>query len=538
MRKVRELAILILLTSPLLTIGQSKVKYSAEGTMQVLKIDGEKVQRLTDNVIFTQKTTTIYCDSAYFYRKRNAMEAFGKVRIVDDSVNITARRLYYDGNSRKAELRNNVVYTKGFQELTTNNLDYNMDTEVSYYFGGGNLKDTTNNLISKTGYYYAKQKYATFETDVVLEAPDYTLKSQRLRYNTVTKVATTPGKTEIITSNQETTLFADGGEFRTEIDQSIFEDGQVETPNNILEGDDLFFDQAKKYYKAEGNVKLIAKDKDVIITGDEGYNDDVREFSKVYGKPVMRKIMKNDTMYLAADTLVYIESNIDSVKRILAYNNVKIFKKNLQGYADSAAYFLADSMIHLYVKPIMWSNNNQIEADTIKIQIADSTIHQMFLRRNAFLTSEDTIKNHNQIKGRNMTAYFDRGNIDEVDVNGNGEVIYYALAEGDSILMGMNRILCSNLKLRFEGRNLKNISAYVQPEAKFIPPHELTEDVQKLPGFNWQGPERPSLQDVLNNTPRNSKKENETPFKTPPNKTLEGLERSKNVKNIKGSGNQ
>lgn len=471
--------------------------------MEVFKRKGEKVTRLIDRVVFTQKTTTIYCDSAFFYRKTNSMEAFGRVRIVDDSVTITSRELYYDGNARQAKLRINVVYTKGSNRLTTDNLDYDMDAEISHYFGGGKLQDSTNTLTSKIGYFHAKEHYADFKNNVVLIAPDYTLKSNDLHYNTRTKVATTPGKTEIITENGETTLYADGGEFRTQMDQSLFVAGQVETPNNYLEGDDLFFDQKTKYYKAIGHVKLIAKEKDVIITGDEGYNDEARQLSKIYGNPVMKRIMDKDTLYISADTLVYIESNIDSLKRILAYSNVKLFKTNLQGLSDSASYFLADSLIYMYRDPILWSDNSQVEGDTLRIEIQKGTIHKMYLRRNAFLSSQDTVLNFNQIKGRNMTALFLKGKIHEVDVNGNGEVIYYALAEGDSITMGLNRILCSNLKLRFDKKTIRNISAYVKPEARFIPPHEFTAAIQKLDGFAWRGEIRPTLEQVLDGNSAN-----------------------------------
>lgn len=484
---------------PSIAIGQDKVQYKASGAMDVFKRDGEKIQRLVENVVFVQKGTTIYCDSAFFYKKRNSMEAFGRVRIVDDSVTITSRKLFYNGNTRQAELRGNVIYRKGFTKLFTDNLDYDMEAEISHYFGGGKLKDTTNTLTSQTAYFYAKQHYATFKTDVVLVAPQYVLKSNDLHYNTKTKIATTPSETEI-TTEDGTKLDADGGEFRTVEDQSLFVDGQVETPNNFLEGDDLFFDQLKKYYKAEGHVKLIAKNKDIIIIGDEGYNDKKNGISKIYGNPVMKRIMKEDTFYIAADTLVFIESEFDSLKRILAYSHVKIFKANMQGLSDSLAYHLSDSLIYMYEDPILWNKNNQIEGDTIRMEIADNTIKRMFLRKNSFMSSKDTIQNFNQIKGRHMTANFIDGNIDNVDVMGNGEVIYYALARGDSILMGMNRILCSNLKLQFKDNSLNNIRAYIKPEARFIPPHELTPEVQKLEGFVWREEERPSREEVLGKT--------------------------------------
>ncbi|MEQ9007010.1 MAG: OstA-like protein, partial [Ekhidna sp.] len=326
--------------------------------------NGEKIRRLIGNVVFAQETTTMYCDSSYYYVKDNVMEAFGKVRIIDDSVTITSRKLVYNGQDRTSKLRGNVVYTKGDQRLTTEFLDYNMDTEIGNYYNGGKLKDSVNVLTSETGYYYGLQKYALFWNNVVLEAPDYTLKSDTLRYNTIPKIAITEGKTTIITED-ESILHAKGGTFRTKIEQSEFIDGTVETTDYYMEGDQLLFDDLKKYYDAKGNVKLTSKEDDVVITGDKGYADKANGISKVYGNALMRRFLQNDTLYLAADTLVSIESEYDSAKRILAYNNVRIWKRNLQGLADSASYFLQDSLLYFYTDPIFWNLNNQLEGDTI-----------------------------------------------------------------------------------------------------------------------------------------------------------------------------
>src|SRR6187551_1918975 len=65
--------------------------------------NGERIERVIDNVVFVQNTTTIYCDSAWFYRSKNMVEAFGRVRIVEgDSITITAGHLEYDGNTKRA----------------------------------------------------------------------------------------------------------------------------------------------------------------------------------------------------------------------------------------------------------------------------------------------------------------------------------------------------------------------------------------------------------------------------------------------------
>ncbi|MEQ8905951.1 OstA-like protein [Ekhidna sp.] len=517
-----------------------RIKYKADDLFEFRK-NGEKIRRLIGNVVFAQETTTMYCDSSYYYVKDNVMEAFGKVRIIDDSVTITSRKLVYNGQDRTSKLRGNVVYTKGDQRLTTEFLDYNMDTEIGNYYNGGKLKDSVNVLTSETGYYYGLQKYALFWNNVVLEAPDYTLKSDTLRYNTIPKIAITEGKTTIITED-ESILHAKGGTFRTKIEQSEFIDGTVETTDYYMEGDQLLFDDLKKYYDAKGNVKLTSKEDDVVITGDKGYADKANGISKVYGNALMRRFLQNDTLYLAADTLVSIESEYDSAKRILAYNNVRIWKRNLQGLADSASYFLQDSLLYFYTDPIFWNLNNQLEGDTIAMEVTEKEIKTMSLLQSAFLATEDTLQNYNQIKGRTMKAHFVESKIDRIYVNGNGESIYYVLDEDDPnniITLGMNRILCSDMTIRFKDEQLDNISFYIKPEARFIPPHELTEDVQKLGGFKWRGAERPELSDLISDMNSLLIPKDE-PAKLPPNEMidLEGAteKRKELLKSLKKNG--
>ncbi|WP_424961849.1 OstA-like protein [Ekhidna sp.] len=519
---------------------KDRIKYKAEDLYEFRK-NGVKIRRLIGNVVFAQKTTTMYCDSSYYYVDDNVMEAFGHVKIIDDSVTITSRKLIYNGQDRTAKLRENVIYTKADQRLTTDFLDYNMETEEGQYFNGGKLKDSVNVLTSKTGYYYGLQKYALFYSDVVLVAPDYTLKSDTLRYNIRPKIAITEGKTTIITED-ESILHAKGGTFRTRMDQSEFVEGTVETTDYYMEGDELFFDDLKKYYDASGNVKLTSKDDDVVITGDDGFADKANGISKVYGNALMRRFLREDTLYLAADTLVSIESEYDSAKRILAYHNVRIWKQNLQGLADSASYFLQDSLLYFYEDPIFWNLKNQLEGDTIIMEVTEKEIKTMSLLQKAFLATEDTLKNYNQIKGRTMQAYFDRSKITRIDVNGNGESIYYVLDEDDPnniITLGMNRILCSDMTIRFIDEELDNISFYIKPEAKFIPPHELTPGVQKLDGFEWRGDQRPSLEDLLTTPPAKPVNE-DIPTKLPPSEkiNIEGLKekRKQTLKSIKNDG--
>lgn len=465
-----------------------KVEYHGRGKV--------KFRKLLGNVVFTHESTVVNCDSAYQYTRDNRLEAFGHVHIKDgDSVTITSKKLVYEGATRQARLRENVVYKNRGRTLYTDILDYDLIEKIADFRDKGKLIDGENTLTSDNGRFFSQINFAVFYKDVKLVSPTYDLEADTLEYSTVTKIAVTKGPTNIITENN-TTVHAQGGEFKTAVDVTIFEEGIIETKEYILEGDELFLDDATKFYTAVGNVKLTSKTEDVIIVGEKGIYEQAAGRSKIFGNPVMKKLMELDTFFLAADTLVAVESEVEADKRILAYYDVKLFKANLQGKCDSMSYFISDSTIIMYNDPILWNKKSQIEADSIDLFLVEDVIDKMVMRKNSFLASKDTLGQFNQVKGRNMVAHFDKGIINTMDINGNGESLYYAL-EGDSIMIGMNRILCSDMRIRFRNSDLSNISFYNQPEAQLIPPHELNPTKTRLEGFAWRETERPTLEDVV-----------------------------------------
>jgi lipopolysaccharide export system protein LptA len=93
---------------------------------------------------------------------------------------------------------------------------------------------------------------------------------------------------------------------------------------------------------------------------------------------------------------------------MFAYNHVKIFKSDLQGKCDSLVYNYTDSTIYFYRDPVLWNERSQLTADTINIQLANNKINRMYLRTNSFVISQDTLLQYNQVKGRQMTAFFKR----------------------------------------------------------------------------------------------------------------------------------
>ena len=90
--------------------------------------------------------------------------------------------------------------------------------------------------------------------------------------------------------------------------------------------------------------------------------------------------------------------------------------------------------------------------------------------------------------------------IDNVDVNGNGESIYFVPQEENTQeLMGMNQITCSNMKISFKENQVNSIRFYANPDGNFVPPHELKDDDKQLEGFVWRIKERPTKREILIN---------------------------------------
>jgi len=476
----------------------SKVELQGADALEGGVYNGQKIDKLLGNVVFRQKDGFLYADSVYQYQDdRNLLEAFGNVRITQaDTLTITGSRATYDANKRIAQMSGNVVMQDPRMTLTTPSLNYSLDTRTATYTEGGTIVDAENRLESRLGAYDTKTKEATFQQDVKVFTADYNITAQTMRYNTLSKIVYFQGPTYI--KGKQGDLYAEEGTYNSLTKISNFgRNAYILTPEYRLGGDKLYYDQNRGYGFAEKNVALRALKDDVTIRGQLGRYWRDRGVAKVYGSPVMETILDKDTLYMSADTLVSREAKKPGMASMLfAYPNVKIFKQDLQGKADSISYNRTDSVMHLNVKPVLWNEQSQLVSDTIRIHMKNKTIDRMYMFSNAFITSEDSLKNYNQVKGRDMTAYFINGDISRVNVNGNGESLYFAL-EGDSVLTGVNKAICSDMVLKFGENKLKMISFLIQPDASFIPPHELQEGDRRLEGFSWLAALRPTKQDVL-----------------------------------------
>lgn len=459
--------------------------------------------RLIGHVAFKHENAIMHCDSAYLYREENRLEAFQNVRITQgDTLTLTGKRLLYDGNSRMAQVFDNVVLSDRKMTLNTNRLDYDMSLDVASYSDSAHIVDGENTLTSKLGTYFSNSHDMYFRKDVLLINARYRMEGDTLRYNTINKTAYFLGPTYL--HSQSNLIYCESGWYNTVNQTSSFHKNSfLQTGNQRLSGDSVFYDRNSGTGKVFGNVSIEDTSNKIIISGDYGEHHELSDSSWVTGHALMSQIFTNDTMFLHGDTLLAVgqKNETDSAQKkrnMFAFHHVKLYKPDFQGSCDSLVYNYQDSTIRMFSNPILWSGLNQLTADSVTLQTANSAISQIYLVNNAFISSKadssamdilDSIR-FNQIRGKKMTGFFENNELTRINVEGNGQTIYYAKNKHQKNF-AVNRADCSDMIIFVNQSKVKSISLQNDPDGTMYPIHELATKELRLKGFSWYETKRP-----------------------------------------------
>jgi lipopolysaccharide export system protein LptA len=473
----------------------NKIEVINANTFEIEMRGKSKVKKLIGDVKLKQDETILSCDSAYLFDETNFVEAYQNVNINHkDSLNFYGDILKYDGRKKLARLEKNVRMIDANSVLTTQELEFDLSKNKASYFSGGVLVSGQNELTSRYGYYYTTTKELYFKKDVKLVSPDFVMTTDTLKYHANTKLATFYSNTKIV--SKEDTIYCEAGTYHTEKQTGVLlKRAKIRSAENTLIADTIIYDRKSKYAKALGDVVIIDTVNKTIILGDvsEMFGKEGRSY--ITSSPLVISIVDKDSMMIWADTIFTYQKRAKQPKDMLkAYRNVKIYKTDMQVICDSLVYLKTDSLMTLYHNPVLWSDMNQVTGDTILFYLNNRKLDSMDIRNNGFVISKETSRHYNQVKGRNMTAYFKEGKISFIQVYGNGQSIYFA--KEDSSYIGVNVIDCSEMAFAFELGKIKTAKFITQPDANFYPLAELTPEELRLKGFVWRNKQKPTKQNL------------------------------------------
>lgn len=474
-----------------------KIEIVHANTLRFDKNLGNGAKRLIGDVQFKHEDMLMFCDSAYFYED-NSLDAFGRIHIQQgDSLHIYGDFLKYNGDTKKAIINRNVVVDKGDMHLYTDILNYDVSTRVGYYNTAGRIINKDNVLTSNQGYYYSKTNDCYFKKNVLLHNPQFIVDCDTMRYNSGSKIAYFIGPTNI--KSKENTIYCEDGYYDTSKDLSRFsKNSYILTKKQKMSGDSIYYDRKKKIGRAVKNVKIVDPEQKLTIKGKHAIHYEIIDLSVVTGNVLLMKRFEEDTLFLHADTLKALGNtkemnpNKDSLnkdKTLFAYHKVKFFKSDLQGKCDSLIYTTVDSILKMYGRPIMWSDIHQLTADSISATMGTHSIKYMELKNDAFIVSEEDTLMFNQMRGKYMKGFFKKNDLYRVNVEGNGQTIYYV--KEDEKISAVNRTDCSDLHIYVANKEVDKITFLTKPESTMYPINQVKLSEFRLKGFSWRIKERP-----------------------------------------------
>ncbi len=345
--------------------------------------DSVKLQILVGNVKLKQGTTLFMCDSCVINENNHLFEAFGHVHINDsDTANIYSGYMKYLTQTKIAYFKENVKLTDGKGELTTPELEYDMNTKIGVYTKGGRVKNKKTILTSDEGYYYADLKDVYFKKNVVLKDPSYNLKTDSLLYSTAFETARFIAQTVIIDSNKRQITTSDGyydmkngkAEFGK---RPIIVDGKM-----TITGDQIAIDDSSGIFQAKGRAIIIDTAQGTTTMADEIFHNRNTGAVLATKKPLMIIKQENDSIYVTADTLF-------SARLTDLYSRPTSFKK------DSVVR--NDSLLHLdsvHAMPVAIRVDSSVITDT-SLHNKDSVMQKAIALIDSNATTDTTIVNKN-----------------------------------------------------------------------------------------------------------------------------------------------
>lgn len=383
--------------------------------------------RFVGHVRFSQNNVLLNCDSAYFYKDSNKVDAFSHVHIIQgDTLNLYGDKINYDGNSKIARIRGNVKLINKSITLTTDELIFDLRENVGNYHTWGKIVDTANVLTSKIGRYYSNEDLCFFKDSVKVVNKDFVLRADTLKYNSKTERVFIVGPTHIVGTTKQGTLYSERGWYDTRTNiAELYKSSKIIGKEQSLQGDTIYYSRSTGIGRAKSKVLLSDTTNHVAITGRKGDYNEKTKIAFVTDSALFMQFSKKDTLFLHADTLKSIPdlSKKEIAKKVSALmlqpkksgnksDTTRIGKGGVVRDATVHKDSLASSTDTLVVKDPKGDNPSVLKQDsllkvveTLKKMPVDSILNNL----KSTLRDSITITRDTSLTGTQQLARFQKG---------------------------------------------------------------------------------------------------------------------------------
>ncbi|MCL1821472.1 MAG: hypothetical protein FWG22_01475, partial [Prolixibacteraceae bacterium] len=289
---------------------ENRVLLISAHKFEIFPKDGASFRMISGGAKFLHNNTYILCDTAIWNQQDNIVDAKGHVQVIQDQTQLKGETLHYMGNDNLAQVRGPLVelFDSDGNRLRTKYLDFNTKDSIGIFYNGGSMVDSDGNVLeSRNGHYYSKEKRFEFNQMVEMFTDTVLIKADFAQYQTDTRVVSLTGRVHA----WHTDGYLRSEQSRYERDREFFrffKNVYVQTDNQEVWADTLFFDRMHTKGSLYGNIQVLDTTQAIILLGDEGHFEQNPQKVLLTKDPVFityglddNNVM--DTSYVRGDTL-------------------------------------------------------------------------------------------------------------------------------------------------------------------------------------------------------------------------------------------
>lgn len=452
--------------------------------------------------------------------------------LIDGPLQVTSKAGRYDARSEGMLFKDSVVVLHPKFNLAADSLTYDAISELVKFNGPTNIYTPSGEIYCEDGFYDLESEKAEFTKNAQYIGGDKKAKAEIIVYDASKEEVTMYNNVEVTERDRkilgdsiryheltgDTWIYGSPAFYtdslrRMQSDTIYYNDQtkkvSMKGPSELVDGSVILkalsteFDEHTGLGYATGSVHMRDTAQNFGIVAENLQFSQRDDYANAHGKsrPYFYSLIEGDTLYTAADTITMwraVDTIVgDSFRMIKAYNDVRIYKSDLQGVADSLSFNGRDSVFTLFHNPVLWSDTTQFSADTISIFMRNKVMDKIVLIKQAIIISEIVGHYYDQIKGREIVADFDSSKIRTMLVTGNAESIYYTRDEVQAFI-GVNQTSCAKMLFYFSAGQIQRVTYFGESNSSLDPMHSKDHHSLRLDGFKWITEKRPhSLSDLL-----------------------------------------
>jgi len=438
-----------------------------------------KKAKLIGNVSFEDSTKTMLTDSIIYLSDREQLNFISATTIIEDSTEIYAEGGIYRLNENKGVLSQNVKVTSKEGTIITSSV-LKVDQNIGEYtfLINPKIEEENGSAQGDTIIYYSKERYVDLNGNAEYHGGQESIQAPRIRYHLDTEQYSTIGRSQVVNDQ------------------------------NKIEADEITSDSTNTTF-LNGAVSIIDYEEGINLKSDHAIKKEnsMKAFSEGENQPLMVYTMKDDSLYIKADTLQMTKNYEDTDSMTQVYKAIKavqFMKSDVFGRANNFEYKKSDSIIIMSQSPVLWSDSLQMSADTIFLYLVDNQISKIELIHNAFILSPEEGGNLNQIKADKITSNIDEGEIKNSHAEMNAEMLY--LVRNDNKYEGINITKSKEMLFQFEEGDLSSFHTIKQQDSNIYEyESEMVISEYYLEGHNWRIVELPLAVNFKESAPQEKK---------------------------------